>query len=59
MVTPQVLNRSSDTIRTGKQMAKPLTPKEEEQLKELRRRKAKMLRDEKRQRAYTPRKKED
>lgn len=37
-------------------MAQPLTPEEEEQLKELRRRKAKMLRDQKRVRKYSPRK---
>lgn len=36
-------------------MAQPLTPEEEEQLKELRRRKAKMLRDQKRVRKYSPR----
>jgi hypothetical protein len=36
-------------------MAQPLTPEEEEQLKQLRRRKAKHLRDAKRQRKYTPR----
>lgn len=39
-------------------MAKPLTPEEEEQLKELRRRKAKAIRDQKRVRKYAPRSKE-
>jgi hypothetical protein len=37
-------------------MANPLTPEEENQLRELRRRKAKMLRDQKRVRTYAPRK---
>lgn len=36
-------------------MAQPLTPEEEEQLKELRRRKAAMIRNQKRVRKYSPR----
>lgn len=39
-------------------MAQPLTPEEEEQLKELRRRKAKINRDQTRVRKYSPRKTE-
>jgi hypothetical protein len=37
-------------------MAQPLTPEEEEQLKQLRRRKAAMIRNETRVRKYSPRK---
>jgi hypothetical protein len=38
-------------------MAEPLTPEEEQKLRELRRRQAKMLRDKNRVRKYSPKKK--
>ena len=51
-MTPQYINTDSDTSSI---MEQPLTPQEEEQLRTLRRRKAKQIRDQNRQRKYSPR----